>query len=198
MRAKNTQYLINLWWPSICHNAPGPLTWYFWQLILPSWCITEPARSTCLWDSRTLCCCTLIPRLCKWPCICLLPHVGNCSCISWTIPSSCWSVKCEYNDFTLTLFNNNWGTWIRERRYTFSITVKLNDTMRSEPLNNVCTVHMNVIMRVRLLGYEPRACGNVSNVFVQLVQQGQLCHLVHQNSLCMIDGHGLEEISNSV
>lgn len=99
-----TIYLIKyLWCPSICHRAPGSLTRYRRRLIVVSLRITEPAGSTRLWLSLTRCCCTLILRLCKWPSICLLPHVGNCRWISSTITSNCSSVNSEYIALILRL-----------------------------------------------------------------------------------------------
>ena len=55
-----------------------------------------PAGSTLINDSLTLVCWTLYPRDCRWPSICLLPQVGNCSLIVTTNWSRLSSDNCEY------------------------------------------------------------------------------------------------------
>ena len=53
-----TFYLINLWFPSICHNAKGECTLYFLLLTACAHRCTAPEGSVRNSDCRTLSLCT--------------------------------------------------------------------------------------------------------------------------------------------
>jgi len=60
-------YLINVRFPSMCHNSKGAATLY-WHLWMPSlWRISSASRSVCCNVSLTCHCCTTTP------------HMGTCA-----------------------------------------------------------------------------------------------------------------------
>lgn len=84
-------YLINLWFPSMCHKERGALTWYWRLFIVFCYLCITPVGSVLLSDEHILALWMRWPRLWRCPLSILIPISGLSFWARMTMLSSCSS-----------------------------------------------------------------------------------------------------------